>query len=457
MKKAKPNPKLRGRAALSSPGSTPPVHRGSPWAWIGLALLVGSLAVGGWWAATKRRSNVDEAARIPEMSLAGLAPEASRMIQSQLDEVRRTPDRGEAWGRLGGLLKSCGFVGEAEYCLAVAERLSPRDPRWPYLRGTLSGNEVIAHLRRAVERAGRSPEMPRLRLARALMEAGQLEEARTVAKGILQDVPECPPARLLLAQIHQARGEWKQAVALATPCAESPITGRAANTLLAMAHRRLGDEASAQRAARQATARPPDVSWPDPYEEEVLTWRNDPRSLSDRAQGHLLSGRLDAALPLIERLMREHPDFAESWLLSGRALYLRKQLPEAESVLRRHLAMDPNSVNGHFQLGMSLLAGQKLAEAAASFRQAIALKSDSGPAHFNLGFVLARMGQTREAVEPFRQAIRHNPEKIDSYILLADLHVKLGELTEAARLADMATQLDPDDRRLAELRRKIRR
>ncbi len=457
MKKAKPNPKLKSRAALSSSGVTPQVRRRSRWVWIALAMLVGSLAVGGWLAATKRRSNVDGAARIPEMSLAGLAPEASRMIQAQVVEVRRTPDRGEAWGRLGGLLKSCGFAAEAEHCLAEAERLSPKDPRWPYLRGTLSGSDVVAHFRRAAERAGRSPEMPRLRLARALVEAGQLDEARTVAKEILQDVPECPPARLLLAQIHQARGEWKQAVDLATPCGDSPITGRAANTVLAMAHRRLGDEASAERAARLAAARPPDVSWPDPYEEEVLTWRNDPRSLSDRAQGHLLSGRLDAALPLIERLMREHPDFGEAWLLSGRAHYLRKRLPEAETALRRHLAMDPNSVNGHFQLGMTLLAGQKLAEAAASFRQAIALKPDSGPAHFNLGFVLARMGQTREAVEPFRQAIRHNPEKIDSYILLADLHVKLGELAEAARLADMATQLDPDDRRLADLRKKIRR
>ncbi len=461
MKKTRPNPQLKGRATSSPSGAPSHIRRRPHWSWIGRALLVGLLVLvvggGAWLAATKRRSNVDGAPRIPEVSLAGLAPEAARMIQAQLDEVRRSPERSEAWGRLGGLLKSCGFVTEAVECLANAERLSPKDPRWPYLRGTLPGNEVIAHLQRAVERAGRSPEMPRLRLARALIEAGQLDEARTMAKGILEDAPECLPARLLLAQIHQARGEWQQAVELAAACAESPITGRAAQTLLAMAHRRLGDEASAQRAARQAAARPPDVSWPDPYEEEVLTWRNDPRSLSDRAQGHLLSGRLDAALPLIERLMREHPDFAESWLLSGRALYLRKQLPEAEATLRRHLAMDPNSVNGHFQLGMSLLAGQKLAEAAASFRQAIALKSDSGPAHFNLGFALARMGQTREAIEPFRQAIRHNPEKIDSYILLADLHVKLGELAEAARLTEVAAQLDPDDRRLPDLLQKVRR
>lgn len=457
--KHRPKPKRAAhtseKSERSRPSQTTRTSQSPPVA-VALAVFaaVAALALALWWW-PNRGHRLGASVPIPEVSLTGLAPEAARLIQAQMDEVRRSPGQGERWGRLGGILKSCGFPTEAATCLAEAGRLSPRDPRWPYLRGSLPGEDSIALWRRAAELAGRTPEIPRLRLARALFEAGRWDEARAVAEGVLRDTVDCPPALLLLAQVHQARGEWAAAVEQARACADSPMTGRAAATLLAVAQRRLGDPAAAERAARQAAARPPDVSWPDPYEEEVLGWRNDPRSLSDRAQAHLLGGRPEAALPLIDRLVRNHPDFAETWLLLGRVQYLRKQPAEAEATLRKHLAMDPSSVNGHFQLGMSLLAQQKLAEAAESFRQAIALKADSGPAWFNLGFVLARLGRTRDAVEPFRQAIRHNPEKIDSYFLLADLHVQLGEPEEAARLAGLAAQIDPDDRRLPVLRQKI--
>jgi tetratricopeptide (TPR) repeat protein len=395
------------------------------------------------------------------MATAGMAPEVASLLERQRAEVQKHPKSGEAWGRLGGLLKSCNLASAAVVCLNEAARLAPGDPRWPFLRGTLPGpaDEVTSALGRAAQLTGFDPEAPRLRWIRALIEAGRADEARRAAEALARARPDCPPARLYLAQLHQAKGEWREAVAAAQAggCAESPFTARAAATLLAVAYGRMGDTNAAERAARQATILPADASWPDPFEEEVLAWRNDPRSLSDRAQNHLLGGRPEAARPLIEQLAREHPNFAETWLLLGRAQYLQRRPREAETTLRRHLQMDPTSVNGHFQLGMALLAQQEFLEATKSFQKAIDLKPDFGPAYFNLAFALARMGQNREAVEPFRQAIRHSPEKIDSYILLADLHVQLGEPAEAARLAALAAQLDPNDRRLPDLRQKLAR
>jgi tetratricopeptide (TPR) repeat protein len=198
-----------------------------------------------------------------------------------------------------------------------------------------------------------------------------------------------------------------------------------------------------------------DVAWPDPYEDEVAAWRNDPRHLSDRAQASLLAGRASDALPLINRLAQEHPEFSETWLLLGRAQFLQKQPAEAERSLRRYLEMDAGSVNGHFQLGMCLLAQNRFAEAAATFEKVTTLKRDFGPAFFNLGFALARSGKQREAVPAFKEAIRHNPEMIEAYVLLADLHLQLGDKPEAMALADMAERLDTGDPRVTALRKKI--
>ena len=381
------------------------------------------------------------------------------LMQRQLGEVRAAPRSGRAWGNLGTILKSFSFREQAALCLAQAERLDPTEPRWPYLQATLhireAGPFVEAKLRRTVELCGNEPEMPRLRLAQWLAETGRAEEARKELQQLLRAKPNSAPARILLAQISQAKGEWKEAISLAAGCTGNPHTARAAWTMLSALHRRQGDTNAAAMAGRRAVAAAPDANWPDPFEDEVLAWRSDARSLSDRAQSHLLAGRSAESLPLVERLVREHPDFPETWLLLGRAQYLQQQPSAAEQSLRRFLKLDPGSVNGHFQLGMSLLAQRRYAEAATTFEHAISLKRDFGPAFFNLGFALAKSGRKREAVSAFQQCIRHNPEKIDSYILLADLHLQLGEKAAAVELANLAERLDQADPRVPALRRKI--
>jgi len=418
---------------------------------VGLVVIVGALASFIWTRPAP--------AELPEISTAGLDATAAVLIQRHVDEVRAAPRSGGAWGKLGAILKSFGFREQAGHCLAEAEKLDPKEPRWPYLQATLRSTEpasvAVAKLRRTVALCGNDPEMPRLRLARLLAESGGEPKAREELQHLLRAKPNSGPARLLMAQISQARGEWDHALALASGCTTNPYTARAAWTLLSSLHRRRGDTNAAEFASRRAAAVTPDAAWPDPFEDEVLSWRGDARSLSDRAQTYLMAGRPADALPLVNQLVREHPDFAEAWLLLGRTQFLQNQPAAAEQSLRRFLQLDPGSVNGHFQLGMSLLAQKRYPEAAATFRHATSLKRDFGPAFFNLGFALAKSGNPREAVAPFQEAIRQNPEMIDAYILLADLHLQLGETAEAMALASLAERLDRADPRLPTLRQKI--
>ena len=395
----------------------------------------------------------------PNVQTTGLDSSAAALIQHQLDKVRTAPRSGKAWGELGAVLKSFAFREHAEYCLQQAERLDRKDPRWPYLQATLrlSDSPPLAteKLLRTVRLCGNEPEMPRLRLARLMAENGQTDAAREELKKLLDARPNCGPTRLMIAQLSQSDGELDQAISLAKSCTTNAYTARSAWTLLSALHRRKGDTNAAELASRRAATSAADAPWPDPFEDEVLAWRHDARSLSDRAQSYLMAGRATDAMPLIQRLIREHPDFAETWLLLGRAQVLLKQPAAAEQSLRRFLQMDPQSVNGHFQLGMCLMAQQRYDEAAATFQHATTLKRDFGPAFFNLGFSLAKSGRTRDAVAPFQEAIRHNPEMIDSYILLADLHLQLGETAPAIGLAESAERLNPADPRLRTLRQKI--
>jgi tetratricopeptide (TPR) repeat protein len=414
-------------------------------------LILGMLALFVW------QTTGPKPARIPEIPSAALSADTANLISKYREAVRQAPGSGLKWGQLGGVLKSSGFPTQAATCLAEAARLEPDNPRWPYLQATLQTDDsaAIAHLQRAVQLCQNTPEYPRLLLARRLTEANQEKEARRHAEELLQARPDCLPARLLLAQLSQAKGNWTEALQLATPCLSNSHTARAAWTLVALAQGQLGDTNAAQFASFRAAGLPADVPWPDPFEQEVLLWRNDPRSISDRAQQYLVAGRIDAAQPLIDQLFRDHPGFSESWLLLGRAQYLQKQPAAAEATLQRYLQIDPQSANGHFQLGMSRLALGNFEGAISAFQDAIRYKPNFGPAYFNLGFALTRTGRAGEAIAPFREAIRHNPEFPDAYILLADLLVQRGELDEAARLADTAARLNPNHRGLPPLRQKI--
>jgi tetratricopeptide (TPR) repeat protein len=359
------------------------------------------------------------------------------------------------------LLKAFEFSDAAEICLQEAEKLNHKEPRWPYLQATLSRarttSSVLDALRRTVALCGNDPEMPRLRLARLLAESGQENAAKEQLNHLLGAKPDFAPAQLLQAQLSERQHDWNDALRRAQAITGSPYTAKTAWTLVSSLYRRAGDTNAAVLATRRALAAAPDARPPDLFEDEVTALRSDARSLSDRAQNFLMARRAREAQPLINRLVQEHSDFPETWLLLGRAQFLQNQPGPAEKSLRKYLAIEPRSVNGQFQLGMTLLAQKRYPEAVAAFRQATLLKADFGPAFLNLGFALAKSGNPREAVAPFHEAIRHNPEIIDAYFLAADLHLQLGETADADALAKLAERIDPENPRLPVLRERLER
>jgi tetratricopeptide (TPR) repeat protein len=430
----------------------PSPRRRRRWVLVTLAVVAGTVAV-----LVSRPSTPP----LPPIATAQLDPDSAALIQSFVKEVHTSPRSGPAWGRLGAVLRCFDYRQEARACLAQAELLDPKDPRWPYFQVSLlhsqAPQEAEDRLRRTVALCGNEPPTPRLQLARLLGENGCWAEAEQQLQGLLRDQPDNPPALLILAYAAQARRDLTNAVALAKRCTASPLTARSSWLLLGSLQTRLGDTNGASVAMRKAAMAAPDLPLPSLWEAEFRELRHDARSLSDQAQQYLMAKKPDEAAPLVQRLVQDHPQFSETWLLLGRQKYLQKQAEAAEQALRRHLELEPNSVNGHFQLGMALLAQSRWLEAATAFEKATALKGDFGPAFFNLGFALVKAGQQTQALAPFREAIRHNPEHIDSYILLADLSLQLGHKQEAAELARQASAVNPEDRRLPVLREKIAR
>jgi tetratricopeptide (TPR) repeat protein len=415
-----------------------------------LALAVGAMLIPlGLWMAFPPPH------RPPILSLESVDPKVATVLEHHRQEVIENPMSGPAWGWLGALLWTYDFRPEARLCLARAEQLDPTNPRWPYYHGLAlmisDPNDAVRHFQRAVQLCGNNPEAPRIRLARLLGEQERWTEVETELEPLLEAKPDFSPARLLIARSAHAAGDLTRAIELTRSCTQDTRTRKAAWAFLAILLRQQGDLVAATAAAHYASTTPPDDGIGDPFEAEVSLRRSDARALTEQAHPLLAAGHRTAAAALIDRLLREHPEHPDTWLLLGRLHVLSQQLPEAEQALHKHLALSPRSTQGLFQLGLVLLAKKQLIEAADVFQRATELKPDFGPAHYNRGLALAQAGRPREAVAAFRETIRYNPERFDTYLLLADLHLRLGEPQEARPLLIQARTLAPEHPRLKAL------
>ncbi len=259
----------------------------------------------------------------PRISTAGFDPVVARQIESAFDSVRKTPNSAPAWGELAMVLYVYEFLEESSAAYATAARLDPREPRWPYLRALAllprDADAALADLKRAAELAGVNPDAPRLRLAETLAERGESEAAAKQFDELLRARPDHTAAMVGLARLKLASGRATEARWLLERCLRDPHTMRTAHSLLAAAAQSLGDTATAESASRRARSLPLDRGWPDPFRDELGARRIDLPGRLNRARQFLDAGDLKAAQPLLDQLLREHPDNAEGWLLLARA------------------------------------------------------------------------------------------------------------------------------------------
>src|SRR5262245_52772424 len=113
----------------------------------------------------------------PAVNVSGLEPAAAQAIGEARSAVTLAPRSAKAWGQLGLLLHAYEFPGLAAFCFTQAERLDPRDQRWPASLGNLlapsDAEAAIRHWHQALERGGDRSNVLRLRLANALLEQGR--------------------------------------------------------------------------------------------------------------------------------------------------------------------------------------------------------------------------------------------------------------------------------------------
>ena len=155
-----------------------------------------------------------------------------------------------------------------------------------------------------------------------------------------------------------------------------------------------------------------------------------------------------ATAPVVPAQM-EAPALASGQISSGQALLLAEQkrrhgfVADADDIVRRVIAAEPDNAEARHMLGILLHQSGKLAEAVEHVRRAAELEPDVALYHANLGEMCRLAGRTDEAIAAGNRAIALDPNHSGALSNVGIALFEQGRFEEALAHYDRAVVADP--------------
>lgn len=324
---------------------------------------------------------------------AGGGPTLGPMLR---EVVRRAPDFGPAWLRLGDAEFKAGRYDAAEEAWRHAGGLDdpPRD-----------GGDPVHHV----------------------------------------EVPLRAYASLGLARVALVRGDAEGARRLLEPVvAAQPAFGPAIR-LLADAYRGAGREADAEQAIARARRLPPFAPYADPLIDALARESRNSTLLMRLASEAGLEVNAEWSEYLSRRAVRFDPANPEAVSKLARVLRTVGRNEEALDLFRRYQALVPGDRQVFAHIGGCLSALGRYDEAEASFRSALGSGLDDTVTYYNLGLLMARTGRPAAAVREYERALALDPQHSDARSNLAAVLASTGNLARASAELERVLTYDPEN------------
>ena len=280
----------------------------------------------------------------------------------------------------------------------------------------------------------------RNRLVAIALAEQDLDEARSLVDGILEDEGDNVEALLVRAAFRYTEEDFNAAVADLRVVLRKDEGNERALLLIARSHVRAGDSVLAQDAYRQLLA--VNENHPSAGTElavligrqgdtgeavELLTKQveinpTDTAARSTLVQGLLALGDVDAAESEARKLLESDADDALAEFQLGRVMQAQQNSEEAIAAYKRSIEARPNAAEPMQNLIALLNEGGRSGEAIEFLENHLKTYPDQVLPRYLLGSSLARVGRAREAEKQFRDIIEAQPEAVRAYAALAALY-----------------------------------
>ena len=258
-------------------------------------------------------------------------------------------------------------------------------------------------------------------------EAGRLDQARTLYRGILAQDPDNADSLHLLGLITSEQGNPAAGAALIRR-AMALAPGRAPyHNNLALSYRLLGRSEDAVREYRTAVSLRPNSA--EIHNNLATTLRD--------------LGQHEEAVAHYRQATEHAPDIAEIWYNLANALGEHGAPEEVEKCFRRALALRPDFANAHANFGRWLMTQARWADAETPLSEAVRLGPTQAPTWNNLAIALQEQGRVEESEACYRCALALAPRYAVAHCNLGCLLLEQGRTDEAAACQEAAIAADP--------------
>jgi protein O-GlcNAc transferase len=258
--------------------------------------------------------------------------------------------------------------------------------------------------------------------------AGQLLEAETLYRRILQVQPDHADALHLLGLVVSRAGRPAEAIELVRRAIAVNPSAADYWIDLGIILDPLGRWDEAIGAYRQAIALRP----------------GSPEAHNNLGNALAARGRLDEALAALTTALSLRPDYADALYNLGNIHQRIGNLKGAAECLSRSTILRPDWAPAHNNLGSALCELGRLDEGITAYRHALALCPTEAGIHENLGEAYHGKGEVDAAIACFEAALKLRPNSVSALNSLGNACKNRGEIARAIDCYERALSADPD-------------
>ena len=165
--------------------------------------------------------------------------------------------------------------------------------------------------------------------------------------------------------------------------------------------------------------------------------------LLDEAQRDIDQKQFEAAIPPLQKLLADQPDFAYGHFQLAYVYTALKKPKEAQAEYQRAAALDPKMSAAYVNLGMLLLENHEDTAAVRPLRKAVELLPAESRPRYLLALALDRSGDRAGAAQAFEALLGLDPNDIDALQYLGWMNLRSGKPAEAEGRFRRAVELQP--------------